>query len=30
VQPLTEVAADPRDVLELSEQSEWLRAAMLR
>ena len=28
MQPLTEVAADPRDVLELSEQSEWLRAAM--
>jgi RNA polymerase sigma-70 factor (ECF subfamily) len=26
--PLAEVAADPRDVLELREQGEWLRAAL--
>jgi len=26
--PLAEVAADPRDVFELREQGEWLRAAM--
>src|SRR5215216_5678449 len=28
VQPEAEVAADPRDVLELREQGEWLRAAL--
>jgi RNA polymerase sigma-70 factor (ECF subfamily) len=28
VQPLAEVAADPRDVLELREQGEWLRTAL--
>jgi RNA polymerase sigma-70 factor (ECF subfamily) len=28
VQPLAEVAADPRDVLELREQGEALRAAL--
>src|SRR5690242_19491692 len=27
LQPLVEVAADPRDVIELREQREWLRAA---
>jgi len=28
LQPLVEVAADPRDVIELREQREWLRAAL--